>query len=83
VGKGSGITRGDERRNARLAGLRAMVPAGNAVAGLDLGERKQALAVTGADGRVLARKSPRVSVHDLGGCLDWAAGQARAAGLPG
>ncbi|HET6190337.1 MAG TPA: hypothetical protein VFE59_25455 [Trebonia sp.] len=45
--KGSGITRGDRRRNARKARLRALVPHENAVAGLDLGEKKQALAVTG------------------------------------
>jgi transposase len=66
-----------------MARLRAMVPAGNAVAGLDLGERKQALVVTGADGRVLARRSPRVSVHELGAVLDWAAERARAAGFAG
>ena len=83
MGQGSGITRGDRRRNAQRARLRAMVPAGNAVAGLDLGERKQALVVTGADGRVLARRSPRVTVHGLGGHLDWAAGRARAAGFAG
>jgi transposase len=60
-----------------------MVPAGNAVAGLDLGERKQALVVTGADGLVLARRSPLVSVHGLGGHLDWALARARAAGFSG
>ena len=83
MGKGSGVTRGDQRRNARMARLREMVPATSAVAGLDLGERKQALAVTGADGRVLARRSPRVSVHGLGGHLDWAVARARSAGLGG
>ena len=83
MSKASGLTRGDRRRNARKARLRAMVPAANAVVGLDLGERKQALVVTGADGQVLARRSPRVGVHDLGGVLDWAAGQARSAGLGG
>jgi len=83
MGKVSGLTRGDRRRNARLARLRAMVPATHAVVGVDLGEKKQALVVTGADGRVLARRSPRVGVHGLGGVLDWAAGQARAAGLAG
>jgi transposase len=63
--------------------LRALVPAGNAVAGLDLGERKQALVVTGADGQVLARWSPLVTVHGLGRYLDWALAQARAAGFSG
>jgi transposase len=83
VGKGSGVTRGDRRRNAQMARLRALVPVCNAVAGVDLGERKQALVVTGADGRVLARRSPQVSVHDLGPVLDWAAERARAAGFAG
>ncbi len=45
MGKGSGVTRGDRRRNERLAELRALLPPGNAIAGLDLGEKKQALAV--------------------------------------
>jgi transposase len=83
MSKGSGITRGDRRRNAKKARLRALVPHENAVAGLDLGEKRQALAVTGADGQVLARRSPQARVHDLGMYLDWAAGQARAAGLAG
>src|SRR5712664_2274112 len=83
MGKGSGVTRGDRRRNAKKARLRALVPHENAVAGLDLGEKRQAMAVTGADGQVLARRSPQVSVHDLGQHLDWAAGQARAAGYAG
>jgi transposase len=60
-----------------------MVPAANAVVGLDLGEKKQALVVMGADGLVLARRSARVTVHGLGGVLDWAAGKARAAGFAG
>ena len=37
------------------AWLRALVPHENAVAGLDLGEKKQALAVAGAGDHVLAR----------------------------
>jgi hypothetical protein len=46
LSKGSGITRGDRRRNAKKARLRALVPHGNAVAGLDRGEKRQALAVS-------------------------------------
>ena len=83
MSKGSGLTRGDVRRNARRAALRALVPAWHAVVGVDLGEKKQALAVTGEDNRVLARRSPRVGVHGLGGWLDWAAEQAVAAGYAG
>ena len=83
MSKGSGITRGDRRKNLKKARLRELVPHENAVLGLDLGEKKQALAVTGGDGQVLGRRSPRVAVHGLGSCLDWAAGQARAAGYAG
>ena len=83
MSKGSGITRGDRRRNERKARLRAMVPLDNAVPGLDLGENKQALAVTGPDGLVVARRTPRVSGHGLGSHLDWAAGRARGAGYAG
>jgi transposase len=83
MSKGSGITRGDRRQNAKKARLRVLVPHQNAVAGLDLGEKRHALAVTGGDGLVLARRSPQVSVHGLGPVLDWAAGQARAAGYGG
>jgi transposase len=83
VSKGSGLTRGDVRRNARKAALRALVPASGAVIGVDLGEKKQALVVTGEDNRVLARRSPRVSVHGLGGWLDWARDKGLAAGYCG
>jgi transposase len=83
MGKGSGITRGDRRRNARKARLRALVPQDYAVLGVDLGEKRQALAVTGGDGVVLARRSPQVAVHGLGAYLDWAAGRARSAGYAG
>jgi transposase len=81
VVKGSGTTRGDARRNARRDRLRALVPGDGAVIGIDLGEDKQALAVTGHDGRVLARKTVRVKAFRLGPSLDWAVAQARAAGF--
>ena len=83
MGKGNGLTRGDVRRNERQAELRALVPHSNAVLGLDLGEKKQALVLAGADGRALWRRSPRVRVHELGGFLDAAAEQARRAGFAG
>jgi transposase len=83
VSKGNGLTRGDVRRNERKAALRALVPVSSAVIGVDLGDKKQALVVTGQDGQVLGRRSPRVSVHGLGSVLDWAAGKARAAGYAG
>jgi transposase len=69
------------RRNARRDRLRALLPRDGAVIGIDLGEDKQALAVADHDGRVVARKTVRVKAFRLGEALDWAAGQARAAGF--
>ena len=82
-GNGGGLTRGDVRRNARKARLRVLVPLSNAVLGVDLGERKQALALVDRDGRVLGRRSPRVRAHELGEHLEWAAARARAEGFAG
>src|SRR6202035_6042018 len=56
VGKGSGgsgMTRGDRRRNARRERLRAMLPRDGVVIGIDLAEGKQAIAVGGHGGRGL------------------------------
>ena len=80
-GSGSGMTRGDRRRNARRERLRRLVPRGGAVVGVDLGEDKQALAVVDGDGRVLARKTVRVKAFRLGPALGWAVAAARAAGF--
>ena len=41
MGKGSGMTRGDRRRNARRERLRGMLPRDGAVIGIDLGERSR------------------------------------------
>jgi len=81
VGKGSGMTRGDRRRNARRERLRSMLPRDGAVIGIDLAEDKQVLAVVDHDVRVLARKTARVKAFRLGGALDWAVAQARAKGF--
>ena len=81
MSKGSGITRGDRKRNARRERLRAMLPREGAVIGIDLAEDKQALAVIDHDVRVLARKTVKVKAFRLGEALDWAVGQARAKGF--
>ena len=81
MGKGSGTTRGDRRRNARRERLRAMLPRGGAVVGIDLAEDKQAIAVVDHDVRVLARKTVRVKAFRLGEALDWAVAQARGKGF--
>ena len=48
MSKGSGITRGDRKRNARRERLRAVLPRDGAVTGIDLAEDKQALAAIDA-----------------------------------
>ena len=80
-GSGSGMTRGDRRRNARRERLRGLLPRDGAVIGIDLAEDKQAIAVIDHDVRVIARKTVRVKAFRLGEALDWAAGQARAKGF--
>jgi len=78
---GSGMTRGDRRRNARRERLRELLPRDGAVIGIDLAEDKQALAVIDHDVRVLARKTVRVKAFRLGEALDWAVARARPKGF--
>ena len=72
VSKGSGLSRGDKRRNAKLAELRRLVPADHAIVSIDLADKKQALVVCDHDSQVLARKTVRVKAWDLGPVLEWA-----------
>jgi transposase len=81
VSKGSGVSRGDRRRNARLAELRLLVPRENAIVGIDLAENNQAVVVTDHDSKVLARRSPRCKAWQLGEVLDWAVAKGRARGF--
>jgi transposase len=78
VSNGSGVSRGDRNRNARLARLRGLVPVENAIVGIDLADNKQMVVVTDHDSKVLARKTFRCRAWDLGAALDWAANQATA-----
>src|ERR1700761_9042575 len=81
MSKGSGLSRSERRRNARKERLRALVPRGGAVIGIDLGEDKQALALVDHDVRVLWRKTARVKAHGLGEALDLAVAAARERGF--
>jgi transposase len=83
VAQGSGLTRGDRNRNAKIAVLREAVRRDRAVLAVDLGEDKQVAVVLDHQGRVLARKIVRVKAHQLGELLEWAAGRAVGAGLAG
>ena len=80
-GRGRPALRGDRNRNDRLARLRALLPATNAIVGIDLADRKQAAVVTDHDSRVLAQRRLTCRAWELGELLDWALGQARAAGF--
>ena len=72
VVQGSGPSRGDKRRNAKLGVLRELVAVGNAILGIDLAAEKQVLVLADHDSRVLARKRVQAKAWDLGPVLDWA-----------
>src|SRR5438094_4847594 len=59
MGNGSGVSRGDRNRNARLGRLRLLGPTTNAIVGIDLADNKQMVVVTDHDSKVLARKTFR------------------------
>jgi transposase len=81
MGKGSGVSRSDRRRNGRRERLRGLLPRDGAVVGIDLGDARQALCVVDHDARVVWRKTVRVRAHELGDALGEAAAAARAAGF--
>jgi len=83
VAQGSGLTRGDRNRNRKTGLLRGVVRRDRAVLAVDLGEDKQAAVLVDHEGRVLARKTVTAKAHQLGGLLEWAAGQAARAGFAG
>ena len=81
MGNGSGLSRGDRNRNARLARFRELVPLSNAIVGIDLADDTQAVVVTDHDSRVIARRRVSVRAWELGEVLDWAVGKAKARGF--
>lgn len=80
---GSGVSRGDRNRNARLGRLRGLVPLTNAIVAVDLADTKQMVVVTDHDSKVLARRTFRCRAWELGVALDWAAGRAAGKGWAG
>jgi len=81
VSKGSGLSRGDRNRNARLVRLRELVPLRNAIVGIDLADDTQAAVVTDHDSRVIARRRVSARAWELGEVLDWALTRAAGAGF--
>jgi transposase len=81
VVQGSGLSRGDKRRNAKLARLRELVPADNAILGIDLADEKQAIVLTDHESQVLARTRVKAKAWRLGPVLEWGREQARRLGF--
>ena len=81
MSNGSGLSRGDRNRNARLARLRELVPLSNAIVGIDLADDTQAAVVTDHDSRVIARRRVSARAWELGEVLDWAVASAARAGF--
>jgi transposase len=75
------LSRGDKRRNAKLARLRELVRSGNAIVGIDLADKKQAVVVCDHDSQVLARKTVKLRAWASGPVLDWARCVAREHGF--
>jgi transposase len=71
MGKRSGISRGDARRNARLLGLRGIVRRERAVLAIDLADQTQVVAVCDHDSRVLAKRTWRCRPWQLDQALAW------------
>lgn len=67
------LTRGDRRRNERLARLRSIVRRDYAVVAVDLASAKQAVVVTDHDSVVLGRRMFTGDAWVIDDALDWAA----------
>lgn len=77
------LTRGDRRRNDKLAALRAIVRPELAIVAVDLADAKQAAVVANHDSMVLAKRMFDGSAWCIDEILDWAAPIAAAAGFAG
>ena len=74
------LSRGDRRRNERLARLRAVISRESAVVAFDLAADKQVCAVTDQDSRVLARRTVRCKAWELSEVVGWGLARAAEAG---
>jgi len=81
VVQGNRLSRGDKRRNAKLAELRGLVRVDHAIVSIDLADKKQAVVVCDHDSRVLVRKTVKLRAWESGPVLDWARGVARQHGF--
>jgi transposase len=83
VGKRTGLTRGDRRRNDRIGELRSVVRQDRAILAVDLGEDQQVAALLDHEGRVLGRRKVTAKAYGLGSLLGWALDLASRQGFAG
>ncbi len=75
------LSRGDRRRNEKLARLRAIITRETAVLAFDLAADKQVCALTDPDSRVLARRTVRCKAWELSDAVEWGLARAAEAGF--
>ena len=75
------LSRGDRRRNDRLARIRAVITRQTAALAFDLAADKQVCALTDQDSRVLARRTVKAKAWQLAEAVEWGLAQATAAGF--
>src|SRR3954469_4607330 len=75
------LSRGDRRRNERLARLRAVITRESAVLAFDLADDKQACALCDQDSAVLARRTLRAKAWQLSEAVGWGLARAAEAGF--
>ena len=76
-----GLSRGDRRRNEKLARLREIIARETAVLAFDLAADKQVCALTDQDSRVLARRTVKAKAWQLQEAVAWGLARATAAGF--
>lgn len=79
--RGRRLSRGDRRRNERLARLRGVVTRESAVLAFDLAADKQVCCLTDQDSRVLARRTVTVKAWRLAEAVEWGLARAAEAGF--
>jgi transposase len=83
MANGSGVFRGDRNRNPRLGRLRELARLENTIVGIDLADKKQMVVVCDDNSKVLARRTFRYRVWDLGFALDLGGRAGRGEGFVG
>ena len=80
-GRSRRLSRGDRRRNEKLARLRAVITRESAVLAFDLAADKQVCALTDQDSQVLARRTVTTKAWQLSEAVAWGLARAAEAGF--